>query len=81
MLEDTRVIPANEWKNFSPRLDYNTRKVLEVLERKNTRGVFYILGWVAEHDPSLVMDIMLAGHEIGYHSYHHHNIDMFTQDA
>lgn len=81
MLEDTSAFPPDEWKNFAPRLDYNTRKVLETLERKNTKGVFYVLGWVAEHYPLLVRDIMLAGHEIGYHTYHHHNIDMFTPDS
>lgn len=81
MLEDTRLIPQDEWKLFMPRLDYNTRKVLDVLHRQDTKGVFYFLGWVAEHYPDLVKDVFAAGHEIGYHTYHHHNIDAFSPDA
>jgi len=81
MLEDTRVFPAGEWTSFAPRLQNNTLRVLEVLDGQQTKGVFYFLGWVAEHYPELVKEVHAAGHEIGYHTYYHHNVDMFTPEA
>lgn len=81
MLEDTSVFPVGEWTSFEPRLYNNTLRVLDVLDGQQTKGVFYFLGWVAEHYPELVKAVHAAGHEIGYHTYHHHNVDMFTPEA
>lgn len=81
MLHDTSVFPPGIWKSFTPRLEYNTLRILELLNKTGTKGVFYILGWVAEHYPALVYEIALAGHEIGYHSYYHHNNDMLGPAA
>jgi polysaccharide deacetylase family protein (PEP-CTERM system associated) len=48
-----------------------TEAILEVLERHNARGTFFILGDVARRFPDLVHRIARAGHEIGSHGYSH----------
>ncbi len=53
------------------RIESQTRRVLELLESRNARATFFILGCVAERFPALVREIVSAGHEIGCHSYAH----------
>jgi polysaccharide deacetylase family protein (PEP-CTERM system associated) len=48
-----------------------TEAILDVLERHNARGTFFILGDVARRFPDLVRRIARAGHEIGSHGYSH----------
>ena len=65
------IISRQEWANWEPRIEKNTGRLLELFERCQVRGTFFILGWVAEHHPQVVRDIVLAGHEIACHGYHH----------
>jgi len=81
MLEDTRIFPPEVWNRFTPRVEYNTLRILDLLSKTGTKGVFYFLGWVAEHYPALVLETARAGHEIGYHSYYHHNNDMLGPES
>ncbi|MDZ7693173.1 MAG: DUF3473 domain-containing protein [Balneolaceae bacterium] len=53
------------------RVIVNTSKILELLENKETKATFFVLGIVAEHYPKLVKEIAEGGHEIGVHGYHH----------
>jgi len=65
------VISQDDWDQYDCRVEANTRKVLDIAARANTRGTFFILGWVAERYPQLVREIQNAGHEIGCHSQWH----------
>jgi len=65
-----RIDPAR-WDDHESRVVANTHKVLRLLDDHQTRGTFFILGWVADRFPQLVRDIQHAGHEIGCHSYWH----------
>jgi polysaccharide deacetylase family protein (PEP-CTERM system associated) len=64
-------VPFESWPRRHSRVVRNTRRVLELLADFNTTATFFILGWVAEHCPSLVREIHSAGHELGCHSYAH----------
>ena len=46
-------------------------ELLEILARHDTRGTFFVLGWVATHYPELVRRIHAAGHEIACHGDMH----------
>jgi polysaccharide deacetylase family protein (PEP-CTERM system associated) len=81
LTEDSLQFAPEEWTAFAPRLEDNTRRVLGLLEKHRQPAVFFLLGWVAEKYPQLVRDIVAAGHEIGYHSYHHHHNDVLTPQA
>ncbi len=73
-------IDRRQWDRFESRVVANTHRVLRLLDRCQTRGTFFILGWVAERHPDLVRDIQRSGHEIGCHSYSHRLIYEMTPD-
>jgi len=78
-------ISSRDWGSYPSRVVANTHRVLDLLNRHQSRGTFFILGWVADRYPRLVRDIQKAGHEIGCHSYWHRLIydltpDQFQQD-
>lgn len=60
-----------QWKHFPSRIHQNNDRLLDILNRHNTKATFFILGWIAEKYPEVVKKIHKAGHEIGAHSYAH----------
>jgi polysaccharide deacetylase family protein (PEP-CTERM system associated) len=60
-----------QWKKFPSRLHENNDRLLDMLEKHNTKATFFVLGWIAERYPEVVKKIHAAGHEIGAHSYGH----------
>jgi polysaccharide deacetylase family protein (PEP-CTERM system associated) len=66
-----RSIPRESWHHYPLRVENNTLRVLDLLEVKNVRATFFILGWVAERCPCLVREIARNGHEIACHGYGH----------
>jgi polysaccharide deacetylase family protein (PEP-CTERM system associated) len=71
-------VPRSQWPAFPPRVRQNTERVLRLLERNRCGATFFILGWVAEREPSLVRDIVQAGHEVGCHSHLHRRVHTLT---
>lgn len=65
------VISPAQWDSFPSRVDGNTRRVLDLFDRKGIAGTFFVLGWVAERMPELVREIQQRGHEIASHGYSH----------
>lgn len=49
----------------------NTLKILDILDEKNHKGTFFVLGQVAEVFPNLIREIDNRGHEVGIHGYDH----------
>lgn len=68
------------WDSMESRVVNNTHKVLELLARRGKRATCFILGWVAEKYPSLVREIVAAGHEPACHSYWHRLIYRLTPE-
>lgn len=56
-----------------------TLKILDLLESKNVKSTFFVLGQVAEKFPDLIKKIANASHEIGIHGYNHFRIDRISQ--
>jgi len=59
------------WDTLPSRVVDSTRRLLDLLERHQVRGTFFILGWVAEKHPELIRQIAALGHEIACHSHRH----------
>ncbi len=74
-------IPRSEWGSFALRVRENTERVLALFKRHNCRATFFVLGWVAERDPSLIRQVADAGHEIGCHGYFHYRVSTLSPDA
>ncbi len=71
------VVSYEDWGKMESRIDYSTRFILDMLESRNTKATFFVLGWIARHHPKLVQEIYKRGHEVASHGYSHRMI--FTQ--
>jgi polysaccharide deacetylase family protein (PEP-CTERM system associated) len=75
-----KSISRSQWETMPSRVGASTKKLLDCLAEANVRATFFILGWVAERQPSLVRAIRAGGHEIGCHSHEHRLIYQQTPD-
>jgi polysaccharide deacetylase family protein (PEP-CTERM system associated) len=73
-------IPRERWDEYPSRVVDNTHRILDLLDRHQVHGTFFVLGWVAERFPRLVEAIHAAGHEVGSHGYWHRRIYRQTPD-
>ena len=73
-------IRPEDWINYPSRVADNTRRVLDFFAEIGAKATFFVLGHVAEGFPTLVRDILAAGHEVGCHSSRHRRITTLTPD-
>ncbi len=78
--QNRRHYSGQIWDDLPSKVIENTGRILDLLEKHNKTATFFILGWVAKKHPSLVREIYNKGHEIGSHSYWHHNPHFITPD-
>ena len=71
-------IARSDWPNWPTRLPAILPMLLDLLERYEARGTFFVLGWVADHMPDVVRSIASRGHEIGSHGYWHRRVNTMT---
>lgn len=64
-------VRKDDWHRYESRVERNTHRILDLLDRYDTKGTFFVLGWVAERHPGLVREIRARGHEIGCHGFSH----------
>lgn len=74
------AIPRDTWAKFEPRVERNTRRLLDLCARYDVKGTFFTLGWVAERWPELVRDIQAAGHEVGTHGQDHRRVTRMSPE-
>jgi len=60
-----------QWDKYESRVENSTRKLVELLDRHDTKATFFVLGWVAERYPDLVKALAKQGHELASHGYGH----------
>jgi polysaccharide deacetylase family protein (PEP-CTERM system associated) len=65
------IIDPSQWKDYQPRVEHNTRRLLNLFAKHNVTSTFFVLGWVAERFPELITEIHRQGHEIASHGYSH----------
>jgi len=65
------IVRREDWGRWESRVERNTYRLLDLFARRQARGTFFILGWIAERHPQLAREIVSAGHEIACHSYDH----------
>lgn len=75
-----KSIPRERWGSFEPRVEQNTRKLLDLCEEHGVKGTFFCLGWVAERWPDLIRDIRDAGHELGTHGQDHRRVTTMSPE-
>lgn len=70
ILDVPETADVSKWNGFESRIEKNTDRILDLLQKKNQSATWFILGWVAKKYPDLIKKIS-NGHEIGYHSSDH----------
>lgn len=73
------VVRFEDWGRRESRVERNTYRILDLLDKFHAKATFFVLGWVAEHNPALVQIISKRGHEIASHGYAHRLIYTQTQ--
>lgn len=68
------LIQQRNWSNFEARYEQNTQKALDLLDEYDTKATFFVLGWIAEKNPSLVREITERGHEVASRGYYHRGL-------
>ena len=59
-----------EWGKYEVRIYENVDRILDILERTNTKGTFFVIGWIAKTYPDVVRKIA-AKYQIGSHTMNH----------
>jgi len=72
-------VSVSSWDSFESRVETNTIKLLDLFDLHKTKATFFVLGWVAERNPDLVIEIHSRGHEVACHGYSHQSI--YKQDV
>ena len=69
-----------DWDKWEYRIPYTLMPILDELDKRELKGTFFCLGWVAEKHPEIIREIDNRGHQIGCHSYQHELSSRFTPD-
>jgi polysaccharide deacetylase family protein (PEP-CTERM system associated) len=67
-----------DWTSYEHRLDGPMDVILELLADRGVRATFFVLGWVAKHQPDLVRRIASTGHELASHGMDHRMVTELT---
>jgi polysaccharide deacetylase family protein (PEP-CTERM system associated) len=69
-----RSVVRSDWDRHPSRVVQNMHVMLDTLASFDTTCTCFVLGWVAERHPSLVREIVGAGHEVASHGYWHRRV-------
>ena len=64
-------INQKDWDSHPLRVENNTQKLLDMFDEYQLKATFFVLGWVAERQKDLVLEIAKRGHEVACHGYSH----------
>jgi len=65
------IVKPDDWEMYECRVEKNTTKILDILDKEKIKATFFILGWIAERYPNLIKKIYQESHEIASHGYEH----------
>lgn len=76
--EGEHTDPAR-WGDYESRVARNTDIILDTLGRTSSKATFFVLGYIAEQNPSLIKKIFKQGHELAVHGYYHRRVYEMTE--
>lgn len=74
------VVARACWQDYESRVGRSVDTILELMEHAGAKGTFFVLGWIAEHNPDVVRAIAAGGHEIASHGWDHRRIPAQSRD-
>jgi polysaccharide deacetylase family protein (PEP-CTERM system associated) len=78
ILDHPSTAHPSSWEKMESRIEKNTYRLLELLEEKNQKATWFILGWAAKKYPALLKEISLK-HDLGIHSVNHELLFTLTR--
>lgn len=75
------TVNRSDWPRHESRVVDNTERLLDLFDQSTVQATFFVLGWVAEKHPGLVVTIARRGHEIGSHGWGHELIHNQSPEA
>ncbi len=75
------VVSRADWPSFPSRVAQSIDSLLRALDRHGAKATFFVLGWLAEHRPDVVLSIAAAGHEIASHGFSHQRVIALNPDG
>jgi polysaccharide deacetylase family protein (PEP-CTERM system associated) len=75
------IVEYDDWHVEELRISESTEIVLDILRTYNVKATFFILGWIAERRPDLVIHIANQGHEIASHGYKHELLHTMDENS
>ena len=73
-------IDRTSWQRLNSTVVKNTCRVLDLFAEKKVKATFFVLGWIAERFPEIVVAIKEMGHEVASHGYGHQIVFEQTQE-
>jgi polysaccharide deacetylase family protein (PEP-CTERM system associated) len=73
-----QAVQLGQWHRFESRVERNTKKALDLLDRNEVKATFFALGWIADEFPEVIREIAQRGHEIASKGYWHRSIRQMT---
>ena len=61
-----------------PKVIQGIHKILDLLNEKNTKATFFVVGELLEFKPELIDSILENGHEIAFHTMYHTRLNDFN---
>jgi polysaccharide deacetylase family protein (PEP-CTERM system associated) len=76
----SRVVPPDYWSRFESRAHRNTELTLDLLDQVGAKATFFVLGWIGEHQPEVVAEVVRRGHEVASKGFFHRHIRQMTPE-
>jgi polysaccharide deacetylase family protein (PEP-CTERM system associated) len=73
-------VSRDQWESIPRRLDASMDRALNLLAAAGVSATFFVLGWVAQRDRSLVRRIADAGHEVASHGMGHRMVGQLSPE-
>ncbi len=64
-------VSRDDWDSIPSRVPANIHRILELFDAHGVTATFFTLGWVCENHPTLIREIVAAGHELASHGHDH----------
>lgn len=71
----------DQWERMPRRVLPAVERLLELLDRFETKATFFCLGWVAARTPDLIRRIAEEGHEVAVHGWWHKSVVEFSPQS
>lgn len=73
-------VSRDRWKQMPCRIPRNVDVILKMFDDADVKATFFALGWVARHFPSVLRDIVAAGHELASHGNDHVRVGALSRE-